>query len=44
MLIALVYIVGGIIAVTDPVIAGMTLALLIAWTLIVIDVLRLKNH
>ena len=41
MLIALVYIVGGIIAVTDPVIAGMTLALLIAWTLIVIGVLRL---
>ena len=41
VLIALVYIVGGIIAVTDPVIAGMTLALLIAWTLIVIGVLRL---
>ena len=41
VLIALVYIVGGIIAVTEPVIAGMTLALLIAWTLIVIGVLRL---
>ena len=41
VLIALVYIVGGIIAITEPVIAGMTLALLIAWTLIVIGVLRL---
>ena len=41
VLIALVYIVGGIIAVTEPVIAGMTLALLIAWTLIVIGMLRL---
>jgi len=41
VLIALVYIVGGFIAVTEPVIAGMTLALLIAWTLIVIGVLRL---
>ena len=41
VLIALVYIVGGLIAVTDPVIAGMTLALLIAWTLIVIGLLRL---
>ena len=41
VLIALVYIVGGIIAVTEPVIAGMTLALLIAWTLIVIGLLRL---
>ena len=41
VLIAVVYIVGGIIAVTEPVIAGMTLALLIAWTLIVIGVLRL---
>jgi len=41
VLIALVYIVGGIIAVTEPVIAGMTFALLIAWTLIVIGVLRL---
>ena len=41
VLIALVYIVGGIVAVTEPVIAGMTLALLIAWTLIVIGVLRL---
>ena len=41
VLIALVYIVGGIIAVTEPVIAGMTLALLIAWTLIVVGVLRL---
>ena len=41
VLIALVYIAGGIIAVTEPVIAGMTLALLIAWTLIVIGVLRL---
>lgn len=41
VLIALVYIVGGLIAVTEPVIAGMTLALLIAWTLIVIGILRL---
>lgn len=41
VLIALVYIVGGFIAVTEPVIAGMTLALLIAWTLIIIGVLRL---
>jgi|AntAceMinimDraft_11_1070367.scaffolds.fasta_scaffold12508_3 uncharacterized membrane protein HdeD (DUF308 family) len=41
ILIALVYLVGGIIAVTDPVIAGLTLALLIAWTLIVIGLLRL---
>ena len=41
VLIALVYIVGGIIAITEPVIAGMTLALLIAWTLIVIGMLRL---
>ena len=41
VLIALVYIVGGFIAVTEPVVAGMTLALLIAWTLIVIGVLRL---
>jgi uncharacterized membrane protein HdeD (DUF308 family) len=41
VLIALVYIVGGVIAVTDPVIAGMTLALLIAWILIVIGALRL---
>jgi uncharacterized membrane protein HdeD (DUF308 family) len=41
VLIALVYIVGGIIAVTAPVIAGMPLALLIAWTLIVIGMLRL---
>ena len=41
ILIALMYIAGGIIAVTEPVVAGMTLALLIAWTLIVIGVLRL---
>ena len=41
VLIALVYIAGGVVAVTDPVIAGMTLALLIAWTLIVIGLLRL---
>ena len=41
VLIVLVYIVGGLIAVTEPVIAGMTLALLIAWTLIVIGILRL---
>ena len=41
VLIALVYLVGGVIAVTDPVVAGLTLALLIAWTLIVIGVLRL---
>lgn len=41
ILIALMYIAGGIIAVTEPVVAGMTLALLIAWTLIVIGLLRL---
>jgi uncharacterized membrane protein HdeD (DUF308 family) len=41
ILIALMYIAGGIIAVTEPVVAGMTLALLIAWILIVIGVLRL---
>jgi uncharacterized membrane protein HdeD (DUF308 family) len=41
ILIALMYIAGGIIAVTEPVVAGMTLALLIAWTLVVIGVLRL---
>ncbi len=41
VLIALVYIAGGVVAVIDPVIAGMTLALLIAWALIVIGALRL---
>ncbi len=41
LLIAFVYLAGGIAAITDPVIAGMTLTLLIAWALIVIGILRL---
>lgn len=41
ILIALVYLLGGIVVVTDPVVAGMTLALLLAWTFIAIGALRL---
>ena len=41
VLIALVYLAGGIVAVTEPAVAGMTLALLMAWIFIAIGALRL---
>ncbi|NQX88469.1 MAG: HdeD family acid-resistance protein [Halioglobus sp.] len=41
VLIALVYLVGGMLVVTNPVIAGLTLALLMAWVFIAIGALRL---
>lgn len=41
ILIALVYLAGGVVAVTEPAVAGMTLALLMAWVFIAIGALRL---
>ena len=41
VLIALVYLAGGVVAVTEPAVAGMTLALLMAWVFIAIGALRL---
>ena len=41
ILIALVYLAGGIVAVTEPAVAGITLALLMAWVFIAIGALRL---
>ena len=41
VLIALVYLAGGIVAVTEPAVAGITLALLMAWVFIAIGALRL---
>ena len=41
ILIALVYLAGGVVAVTEPAVAGITLALLMAWVFIAIGALRL---